>query len=90
MTNRFRVFKVDDMYGVSDDSSQYTLAWDKSKLIMDNLCTMLNELNDANEFLRKDNLKIYGLLGSIRALLQNNKTKEAIQKINTLEKEITQ
>ena len=43
---RFRVFKIDDMYGVSDDVTQYTVAWDKSKLIMENLCVLLNEQDE--------------------------------------------
>jgi len=46
---RFRVFKIDDMYGVSDDVTQYTVAWDKSKLIMENLCVLLNELQEENQ-----------------------------------------
>ena len=43
MTKRYRVFKIDNMYGVSDDIANYTLAWDTSKTIMEGLCDLLNE-----------------------------------------------
>ena len=53
MTERFRVFEMDNMHGVSDDIANYTLAWDTSKTIMDGLCDLLNNLNYENESLRK-------------------------------------
>lgn len=53
MTKRFRVFEIDNMYGVSDDIANYTLAWDTSKTIMDGLCNLLNNLNDKNESLQE-------------------------------------
>lgn len=49
---RFRVINYSDgsgMYGVSDRIAEITVAWDKSKLIMDNLCDLLNELYEENQ-----------------------------------------
>ena len=53
MAKRFRVFEIDNMYAVSDDIANITLAWDTSKTIMDGLCGLLNNLNDENESLQK-------------------------------------
>ena len=75
---RFRVFKIDEMYGVSDDKAEYTVAWDNSKLIMDNLCDLLNELNDENERLLKANMELTeentAILNTIRTAYQNERT----------------
>ena len=76
--NRFRVFKIDEMYGVSDDKAEYTVAWDNSKLIMNNLCDLLNELNDENTRLLKANMKLTeentNILNLIRTTYQNERT----------------
>ena len=52
------------------------------------LLDLLNALNDENQKLRNDNLKAFALLGTIRALLRLDDTKECIDKINKFEKEI--
>lgn len=63
MAKRFRVFEIDNMYGVSDDIANITLAWDTSKIIMDGLCKLLNEQDEKivdlkchNEDLVQDNM----------------------------------
>ena len=75
---RFRVFKIDEMYGVSDDKAEYTVAWDNSKLIMDNLCDLLNELNDENTRLLKANMELTeentSILNTIRTAYQSERT----------------
>lgn len=66
MTERYRVFKIDNSYGVSDDIANYTLAWDTSKTIMDRLCDKLNkqdqqinELKEENKQLKQKMLRLY-------------------------------
>ena len=54
---RFRVINYSDgsgMYGVSDRIGEITVAWDKSKLIMDNLCDLLNHLYEENIQLKNE------------------------------------
>ena len=88
---RFRVIKVDDMYGVSDDLAEYTVAWDKSKLIMDNLCDLLNELHKENQALKSDRaryeeecrLDVFKELTEENEQLKNN-IKEAYENERTM------
>ena len=75
MAERFRVFKVDDMYGVSDDIAQYTVAFDRTKLIMDGLCELLNELNNENKEL-KEILSELRTIGDYQAKRINELNKE--------------
>ena len=67
---RFRVIKVDDMYGVSDDLAEYTVAWDKSKLIMDNLCDLLNALHEDLETEKQKNRALKTILGCTKMRLK--------------------
>ena len=55
MTERYRVFKIDNSYGVSDDIANYTVAWDTSKIIMDRLCAKLNEQEQRIQELEEEN-----------------------------------
>ena len=60
---RFRIFKYLDCkeYGVSDDIAEYTLARFDNHFEAEELCEVLNELNDENQRLKRDNetLKVY-------------------------------
>lgn len=58
MTKRYRVFKIDNRYGVSDDIANYTLAWDTSKTIMDGLCDKLNEQDQRIQELEELNTQL--------------------------------
>ena len=59
-----------------------------TEYVLNSVETTLNALNDENQKLRNDNLKAFALLGTIRALLRLDDTKECIDKINNFEKEI--
>ena len=72
---RFRVINYSDgsgMYGVSDRIAEITVAWDKSKLIMDNLCDLLNHLHEENEQLKFERDR-YKRLSEIRQESINNR-----------------
>ena len=75
---RFRVIKVDDMYGVSDDLAEYTFAWDKSKLIMDNLCDLLNELYEENTHIKNT---IQDMMESERTAIGKSVLKQLLNKM---------
>ena len=75
---RFRVIKVDDMYGVSDDLAEYTFAWDKSKLIMDNLCDLLNALHEENQHIKSTIKEAYE---NERTQIGKNVLKQLIEQI---------
>ena len=90
MAERFRVFKVDNMYGVSDDSAQYTVAYDTSKLIMDNLCDLLNRLNTENQQCKEYNAILYanGMNNDRQCLKQIKELEEENHRLNETRDEL--
>jgi hypothetical protein len=85
--NRFQVYKIDDMYGVNDNLKGYGIAWDKSKIIINNLCELLNNLNEENMVLHK-RLEVYKsdgfdtIMQLEQALNNNKKCSERIDELN--------
>ena len=62
---RFRVFKFYDgsnMYGVSDDLAQYTVAFFDNNIDAKGLCELLNELNRLAEGNEEQLLKVMSYL----------------------------
>ena len=54
----------------------------------DEVIDQLNKQDDLIRFLRKDNLTVYAVLGDVRALIRSGNVEEAIERINTIEREI--
>lgn len=72
-----------DIYGVFDfEKDDYIV--DSHKIYSD----LLNKQDETINYLRKDNLRLYGLLGSIRVLARNQDFEAIIKHINKVEKEM--